>query len=181
MIRTPQLFAFAKAFNNKLFEFFVEVEPFNERGIKSLTIQQSASNITAIDKEMTFEMYIIRDDLPANPIPGNSEVLRNQADELCSITFGDYRGTSGLGEWIEDVRTSITGCSLIVCPASDCTAFFDDPEKMDPSILEYRNCSCDIVLDYNEDDQQFFLYTVSYKGANETQENDVSLFTFGVG
>ena len=84
-----KIFSFAKAFTNKLYEFFVEVEPFEKRGVKTLKIEQVDNDITAIDTTATYELYVIRGKLPANPIAGNAQVLRDAADR-CTITFKSY-------------------------------------------------------------------------------------------
>ena len=41
-------------------------------------------------------------------------------------------------------------------------------------MLGYKNCSCDIALDVDDDDK-FVLYTVAYRDENETEQNDITL------
>ena len=101
-ISFKKIFSFAKSFNNRLFEFFVKVEEFEKRGVKSLKIEQSDKNVTAINASDIFELYVITEDLNANPIAGNAQVLRDQASK-CTITFNSYEGFSNHIAWIEDI------------------------------------------------------------------------------
>ena len=183
-ISFKKIFSFAKAFSNKLFEFFVKVEDFEKRGVKSLKIEQSDKNVTAINASDTFELYVITEDLNANPIAGNAQVLRDQASK-CIITFNSYEASdNNPTAWIEDIIKNIEGidgvCPIDICRASECTPILEDesPNKKEQEVLGYEACDCDIVLDVNTE-SKFVLYTVSYKDSIETNTtstpNDITL------
>ena len=139
--------------------------------MKSLKLEQEESNkITAINIPATFELYVLKSDLDANPIAGNAKVLRDQAIKdkgLCSITFDDYskfeENPKPLEDWIDGVKNSVgvvvgqdDACMVKVCLASQCDEILDDEGE---EVLGYEACDCDLVIDVEMDSSRFILYT----------------------
>lgn len=136
--------------------------------MKSLKLEQEESNdITAINIPATFELYVLKSDLDANPIAGNAKVLRDQAIKdkgLCSIKFDEFEeNTSSLEAWIDDVKNSVgvvvgqdDACMVEVCLASQCDEILDDEGE---EVLGYEACDCDLVIDVEMDSSRFILYT----------------------
>lgn len=159
------------------YEFFVKVQDYNDRGIKGLQLKASES-VGHISKAMTFELYVIKQDLTTNPIAENSEELRKQAD-VCSITFDTLENANNnTDDWINNVKDSIDGdCNFKVCRANDCESIrkTNDDEEPEGEIEGYRYCKCDVVVDL-DDKKQVFLFTVEDTG-NETVSilNDIKL------
>lgn len=152
------------------------MEDWDNRAVKSLKIE-SAEVITAINNTGNFELYVFYNDLNANPIAGNADVLREQAQEagnsLCDISFPSYSGKNN-SEWLNSVITGITGsaCSVTICQTQECQAV----TKNKVEIVEYMNCvrPCDIVLGVDVKNK-FSLYTVSYSDANYSEPNKITL------
>lgn len=137
-----------------------------------------SGNIVDISNSSTFELYVIKDDLKVNPIPGNALDLRTQAvanGYLCSIQIPVYTDTE---PFLSAVKSSITGsdCGLTICRSQGCTARLAEDGDTEIFILcdasnncdgmadiqEYTNCDCDVVVtvDTVDDDQKnFALYT----------------------
>ena len=152
----------------------VEVEPFDKRAIKGLRIE-AEENFTIINSTEIFELYVIRDDLHANPIVGNAKALREQAD-VCSLSISSYNADTIA--WIDDIVNSVdpSDCSITVCPESQCTPKLGGTSDGDRvAILDYFNCTCDIVVGLDHDDK-FFMHTVSYNDEDMTLENDITMF-----
>jgi hypothetical protein len=117
-----------------------------------------------------FELYVIKDDLNANPIPEKAKQLRSQAMDgsgLCNIEIPAYVNQNN---FLDAVKASVTGnhCGISVCRSVGCHACFrnstcivcgegtncDGKENID----EYKNCDCDIVATTNANNE-FTLYT----------------------
>ncbi len=154
------------------------MEDWDDRAIKSLKIQSTDDFTTFIQSNSTasktFELYVFYDDLNANPIAGNAEVLRKQArnggNSLCDITFPGLYGpgwNTSVLEGVEAVDDDST-CDVTICLASECEAFPEGSSE----ILEYRNCMCDIVIEVN--DNKFSLSTVSYRDAGNAVPNKIT-------
>ena len=127
----------------------------------------------------TFELYIIREDLAANPIAENAATLRAQA-EVCNITFDTYESASNDNNgWIENVTDSVQGedCNFTVCSylSSDCQQMSSTDEDGQQVIEGYQYCDCDVVVGLDQNDH-VFLFTVEDKGSETTSiPNDIKL------
>ena len=156
------------------YEFFVEVQDFEDRGVKGLTLAAS-EGVSEITTAETFELYVIREDLDANPIAENAASLRAQA-EVCNIEFGMFNSGSSNIVWIDSVVNSIddSSCVFTVCSHLDCESGLIRPQP-DGDIEGYRFCECDVVVGLDDDDN-VYLFTVEDKGTEETPvPNDIKL------
>ena len=156
-----------QVFTSKLYEFFVQAEPFNERRFKFLTLSAGKA-LDELDTMGTYqyELYVLRD-LTVNPIPENAEALRKLALEngsVCNVTFSSQL----VAEYITNFNN---GCDTITaCDVNDCS----DEEG------EFYNCdsnkNCDLVMGTTTEGK-FFISTVAYKGEERTTgtANDIQL------
>eukprot|EP00957_Ditylum_brightwellii_P094568 7202667-Ditylum_brightwellii.AAC.1 len=100
---------FAKVFTERLYEFFVMVEPFEERSVKSLLFQGSEDLAKNSTTDSSLELYLIREELTVNPIPGNAAALRTLAEKptsnLCNIIFDDKKKGQA---FLDSTKESIT-------------------------------------------------------------------------
>ena len=167
-----EVFQVGKVITRELFKFFVKVEDFDDRALKSLTFA-GAQNVSSINGSKTFELYFIEGvDLATNPIAANAEALRDQAKDACDVTFGAFNDAADKDEYIQNVLGSIpSGCGFSACNETSCEAVLDEEGKV---VVEYRNCPCDLVIGLDEEDK-FIIYTVSYKGENATDPNNATL------
>ena len=168
--------AFHFVFAYQKYEFFVKVQDFDARGVKGLSYVAS-EDVNQITEAATFELYIIRDDLDANPIAENAARLREQA-EVCDITFGTFDSASGNSGWISSVVNSVgASCDFTVCSHLDCESIRPINGDGDPygDIEGYHHCDCDVVVGI-DDNNIVFLFTVEYKGSEEVPiVNDIKL------
>ena len=168
--------AFHFVFTHQKYEFFVKVQDFDARGNKGLSYVAS-EDVNQITEAATFELYIIRDDLEANPIAENAARLREQA-EVCDITFGTFDTASDADGWISSVVNSVgTSCDFTLCSHLDCESIRPINEDGDPygDIEGYHYCDCDVVIGLDDNDL-VFLFTVEDKGSEELPSaNDIKL------
>ena len=124
-----------------------------------------------------FELYVIKEDLTANPIPERADTLRALAlDEggLCHITIPAYSDSDTTDSYLTAIVSSIVAsseCTVNVCRSegchvctevggnetcAPCTASSDCDGIVD--VVEYRYCDCDAVVTVNENNE-FVMYT----------------------
>ena len=156
----------------------VKVENWETRAVKSLKIESATGNVSNINETKTYELYVLRNDLEANPIAGNADVLRRQAQEggnsLCDITFPKWGNSSA---WKGSVKSSIMNgkdgvCNVTICLTDECTPTYNTAKDV---ILGYENCPCDVAIGVDNATNKFVLYAVSYYDANQTKPNDITL------
>lgn len=152
------------------------MEGWDRRAIKSIKIE-STENVTTINRTGTFELYVLYNDLKANPVSENAAFLREQAREdgnsLCTVTFPTYDSN-----WVNSVIARIapvdssSACDVDVCETHVCQAILNKNNET----LEYHNCEkpCDVVIGVRADGK-FIMFTVSYPDVNHTKPNNITL------
>ena len=154
------------------------MESWENRATKSLKIESATGNVSNINETKTYELYVLHDDLEANPIAGNAKVLRKQArndgNSLCTITFPQWSNSSA---WQGSVKGSVMNvnggvCNATICLTDECTPTYNTAKDV---ILGYENCTCDVAIGVDSKTNKFVLYTVSYYDASQTQQNDITL------
>lgn len=174
-----KIFSLGKVLTEKLFVFFVEVEPFDRRGVKSLTFK-GTETIDAFDETKTYELYVIQDELTVNPVVENILDLRAQSS-VCQITLEKWEGaiaTQSKIDYVHKVVSSVDAatCEIIVCPVSACAETLSGPAG-EEFVIGYEDCPCDVVLGIDDDDY-FFAYTVAFQGSDQTGASNITLFGF---
>ena len=77
---------------------------------------------------MTFELYVIKDDLSVNPVAANARDLRDIAD-VCALTFPAF---TDAGSWLSSVFSSANGCNDIrICQDDVCVPMLDESDEDD--------------------------------------------------
>jgi hypothetical protein len=152
-ISLKKIISYGTVFTDAFYEFFVKVEDFNDRAIKSLVI--NGGEITSITESAVFELYVMKSDPMVNPIPEKADQLRSQAlkeDGVCRLEIPAYSGTSS--EFINSIIGNVTGCGIVVCPSEGCERCSDDTCVLceggdcdgEAGVEEYRGCDCDVVV-----------------------------------
>lgn len=182
----------ASVFTSALFEFFVMVEPIEDRDelLKSFSIKGGAIDEIATTEEEyaayngDFELYVLREDLTVNPIAGRAEALRNQALQeggLCSIQIHPYAVGDTTESYLNEFVSSMSGshCDVDLCVSTGCHVCTENSGEVDcapcassddcdglSNVVDYRFCDCDLVVTVDNNDK-FMLYT---------GKNNLSLF-----
>ena len=178
-----------KSFTASLYEFFVQAEPFDERGVKSLTLstEKGFSTYTSGEGLMNcgengtdpclFELYLVDGELTVNPDTTEANI-NNLRDISTRCTFDLVNLTNTLGSYVENLRAEVNNsCSISACSKTECAGSY----KEDGGFNFYCSNDCDIIIDLDpddeddQDDEVLFLTTVPYRNANKTVINDIQL------
>lgn len=176
-----------KSFTASLYEFFVQAEPFGERGVKSLTLSTenglstytSGKGLLNCGENGTdpclFELYLLNGELTVNPdtTEANINNLRDISTR-CPLNL-----TNTLGSYVENLRAEINNnsCNITACSKNECAGSYEE----DGGSNFYCSNDCDIIIDLDpdnddeQDDEVLFLTTVPYRNANKTVINDIQL------
>lgn len=179
-----------KSFTASLYEFFVQAEPFDERGVKSLTLrtEKNFSTYTSGEGLMNcgeygneicpFELYLVKGELTVNPdaTEANINNLR-EISTRCKFDLVNITNTP-LVSYVENLRAEVNNsCSITACSKTECGGSYEE----DGGSNFYCANNCDIIIDLDpdpEDDQDgevLFLTTVPYRNSNKTVINDIQL------
>lgn len=162
----------------KLYEIFVQAQPFADRGVKSLSLKSTkglaGKNFTPEVKngiEKAYEVYVIHN-LTVSPLAENREALKDQA-KVCLITLDlDVENGDDVASFVSGIIDSITSCHfLTACSESDGCKY-----RLNPSsglVEEFYGCDCDVVVGTEDDDDKFFMTTVAYKSDGDA--NDIQM------
>ena len=180
-----------KSFTASLYEFFVQAEPFDERGVKSLTLSTENGLSTYTSGEgllncgesgtdpCLFELYLLNGELTVNPDTTEANI-NNLRDISTRCAFDLVNLTNTLGSYVENLRAEINNsCAGIItaCSKNECAGSYEE----DGGSNFYCSNDCDIIVDLDpdndddQDDEVLFLTTVPYRNANKTDINDIQL------
>lgn len=181
----------SKTFTASLYESFVRAEPFDERGVKSLTLSTENGFSTYTSGEgllncgesgtdpCLFELYLVNGELTVNPDTTEANI-ENLRDISTRCTFDLVNLTANLTSYVGDLRAGINNdCSgsITACSKNECAGSYEE----DGGSNFYCSNDCDIIIDLDpdndddQDDEVLFVTTVPYLNANKTVINDIQL------